>query len=198
MTNKRSHKPTATQPSLIKTKLEDALMSGQDDAVAYTGDLTESDDALRLPLTARTAWTSRNLVILPVLLLLETLSKHHVFFVVSPLVGLLLDLDFQVPRYDVPHVMALKAGLLSSHCENFCNGPSGLALDGTVWTQQRRLRNIKQFGVSRIPKPSSYEEILQLLIPVNCCTALIRRGNAGNWRQLVYCAVTLQRVVQSA
>ena len=31
----------------------------------------------------------------------------------------------------------------------------GLALDGTVWTQQRR-RNAKQTGISRIPKPSSY------------------------------------------
>ena len=29
MTNKRSHKSTVTQPRLIKTKLEDALMSGQ-------------------------------------------------------------------------------------------------------------------------------------------------------------------------
>ena len=57
------------------------------------------------------------------------------------LVGLLLDLDFQVPRYDVPHVMALKAGLLSSHCESL---PSGLALDGTVLTQQRRLHNAKK------------------------------------------------------
>ena len=42
MTNKRSHKSTVTQPRLIKTKLEDALMSGQHDAVAYTGDPTES------------------------------------------------------------------------------------------------------------------------------------------------------------
>ena len=37
MTNKRSHKPTTTQPRLIKTKLEDVLMSGQDESVAYTG-----------------------------------------------------------------------------------------------------------------------------------------------------------------
>ena len=51
MTNKRSHKPTATQPRLIKTKLEDALMSGQDDAVAYTGDPTESDDTFALDCT---------------------------------------------------------------------------------------------------------------------------------------------------
>ena len=86
-------------------------------------------------------------------------------------------MDYQVPRYDVPHVMALK--VLSNHCENLNNGPSGLALDGTVWTQQLRRRNAKQIGISRIPKPSSYEEILLLLIPVNCCTALIRRGNAG-------------------
>ena len=41
---------------------------------------------IRLPLTARTAWTSRNLVILPELLPLETLSKHLALFVVSPLV----------------------------------------------------------------------------------------------------------------
>ena len=40
--------------------------------------------------------------------------------------------------------MALKAGLLSNHCENLCNDPSGLALDGTVWTQQRRLCNAKK------------------------------------------------------
>ena len=95
---------------------------------------------------------------------------------------IMLDLDFQVQRYDVPHVMALKDGLLSSHC--------GLALDGTVLTQRRRLRNAKQLGISKIPTPSLYEEILLLLILVNCCTALKRRGNAGNWRQLVCCAVT--------
>ena len=172
MTNKRSHKPTATQPRLIKTKMEDDLMSGQDDAVAYTGDPPESDDTLAL--SARTAWTSRNLVILPVLLPLETWFKHHALSVVSPLVrkslfklsrrrhlvGLSLDLDFQVPRYDVPHVMAMKLGFLSNHCENLCNGPSGLALDAMVWTQQRRLRNAKKMGILRIPKPSSCEEIL--------------------------------------
>ena len=48
MTNKGSHKSTVTQPRLIKTKLEDALMSGQHDAVAYTGDPTESDDTFAL------------------------------------------------------------------------------------------------------------------------------------------------------
>ena len=184
MTNKRSHKPTATQPRLIKTKLEDALMSGQDEDVAHTG--VPINLTIRSPLTARTAWTSRNLVILPVPLHLETLSKHHALFVVSPLVrkslfklsrqqhlvGSLLHLDFQVQRYGVPQVMAQKAGLLSSHCENLCTCPSGLALDGTVLTQQRRLRNAKQLGISRIPKPSLYEEILLLLILVNCCTAV--------------------------
>ena len=51
MTNKRSHKSTVTQPRLIKTKLEDALMSGQHDAVAYTGDPTESDDTFALDCT---------------------------------------------------------------------------------------------------------------------------------------------------
>ena len=205
MSNKRSHKSNVTQPRLIKTKLEDALMSGQHDAVAYTGDPTESD------LTARTAWTFRNLVIPLVVLLLETLFKHHVLSVVAPLVrkslfrlsrrqhlvGWLLDLDFQVLRYAVLHVMALKAGLLSNHCENLYNGPNGLVLDGTVSMQQRRLRNAKQTGISKIPKPPSYEEILLWLVPVNCCTALIRRGNAGNWRQLVCCVVTLLRVVQN-
>ena len=35
-----------------------------------------------------------------------------------------------MPRYAVLHVMALKAGLLSNHCENLCNGPSGLAGHG--------------------------------------------------------------------
>ena len=39
--------------------------------------------------------------------------------------------------------MALKAGLLSSLCENLCNGLRGLALDGTVLTQRRKLRNAK-------------------------------------------------------
>ena len=34
MTNKRSHKYTVTQPHLIKTKLEDALMSVQHDDVS--------------------------------------------------------------------------------------------------------------------------------------------------------------------
>ena len=43
ITNKRSHKSTTTQPSLNKTKLEDALMSGQHDAVAYTGQLGPSE-----------------------------------------------------------------------------------------------------------------------------------------------------------
>ena len=47
MTNKRFQKSTVTHPRLIKTKLEDALMSGQHDAVAYTGDPTESDDTFR-------------------------------------------------------------------------------------------------------------------------------------------------------
>ena len=51
MTNRRSHKSTVTQPRLIKTKLEDALMSGQHDAVAYTGDPTESDDTFALDCT---------------------------------------------------------------------------------------------------------------------------------------------------
>ena len=74
--------------------------------------------------------------------------------------------------------MVLKAGLLSSHCENLCNGPSSLVPDGTVLTQRRRLRNTKLLGISRIPKLSLYEEILLLLILVNCCTAWIRRGNA--------------------
>ena len=209
MSNKRSHKFNVTQPRLIKTKLEDALMSGQHDAVAYTGDPTESDDTFALDCTDSLDLQKPcdPLVVLP----LETLFKHHVLSVVAPLVrkslfrlsrrqhlvGLLLDLDFQVPRYAVLHVMALKAGLLSNHCENLYNGPNGLVLDGTVSMQQRRLRNAKQTGISKIPKPSSYEEILLLLIPVNCCTALIRRGNAGNWRQLVCCVVTLLRVVQN-
>ena len=51
MTNMRSHKSTVTQPRLIKTKLEDALMSGQHDTVAYTGDPTESDDTFALDCT---------------------------------------------------------------------------------------------------------------------------------------------------
>ena len=51
MTNKRSHKPTATQPRLINAKLEHALMSGQDEDVAYTGVPTESDDTFALDCT---------------------------------------------------------------------------------------------------------------------------------------------------
>ena len=51
MTNTRSHKPTTTQLRLIKTKLEDALMSGQDESVAYTGVSTESDDMFSLDCT---------------------------------------------------------------------------------------------------------------------------------------------------
>ena len=51
VTNKRSHKSTVAQPRLIKTKLEGALMSGQHDAVAYTGDPTESDDTFALDCT---------------------------------------------------------------------------------------------------------------------------------------------------
>ena len=108
--------------------------------LAYTGVPTESDDTFALdctdsldlqkPCTTPYSW-----------------CRHWFGRVCSKLsrrqhlVGLLLDLDFQVPRYDVPHVMALKAGLLSSHCESL---PSGLALDGTVLTQQRRLHNAKK------------------------------------------------------
>ena len=155
MSHKRSHKSNVTQPRLIKTKLEDALMSGQHDAVAYTGDPTESDDTFALDCTdsldlQKPCDPSSSLA-------LETLFKHHVLFVVAPLVrkslfrlsrrqhlvGLLLDLDFQVPRYAVLHVMALKAGLLNNHCENLYNGPNGLVLDGTVSMQQRRPRNAK-------------------------------------------------------
>ena len=127
MTNKRSHKSTATQPRLDKTKLEDALMVGHDDAVAYTGDPTESDDTFALDCTD--SLDLQKLCDPPSILALETLSEHHVLSVVAPLVrkslfklsrrqhlvGLLLDLDFQVPRYDVPHVMVLKAGLLRNH-----------------------------------------------------------------------------------
>ena len=51
MTNTRSHKPTTTQLRLIKTKLEDALMSGQDESVAYTGVSTATDDMFALDCT---------------------------------------------------------------------------------------------------------------------------------------------------
>ena len=46
------------------------------------------------------------------------------------LVEFLLDLDFQVPRYAVLHVMALKAGLLNNHCENL--------LQWSTWFGSRR------------------------------------------------------------
>ena len=48
MTTKRSHKPTSTQPRLFKTKLEDALISGQDEDVAYIGVPKEFDDTFAL------------------------------------------------------------------------------------------------------------------------------------------------------
>ena len=59
-------------------------MSGQHDAVAYTQDPTQSDDTSLL--TARTAWTFRNIVTPLVILHLETLFKHHVLSVVATLV----------------------------------------------------------------------------------------------------------------
>ena len=51
MSHKRSHKSNVTQPRFIKTKLEDALMSGQHDAVACTEDPTESHDTFALDCT---------------------------------------------------------------------------------------------------------------------------------------------------
>ena len=85
VTNKRSHKSTVAQPRLIKTKLEDALMSGQHDAVAYTGDPTESDDTFALDCTDSLDF-QKPCDRFPVVLPLETLSKHHVLSVVAPLV----------------------------------------------------------------------------------------------------------------
>ena len=90
-----------------------------------------------LPLTVQRALTQKRLVAPPKPLSLETLSKHHALSVVLPLVrknpsvlsrqqnlvGLLHDLVFQVPRYEAPHVVVLKAGLSSNHCANLCNGP---------------------------------------------------------------------------
>ena len=212
MTNKRSHKPTATQPRIIKTTLEDALMSGQDEDVAYTGVPTESDDTFALdctdsldfqkPCDPPCTTAPGDIVQAPPRLLrgVATGSEESVQIVQARTSG------WVVARLGLPGAKVRRAtrdgaegaGLLSSQCENLCNGPSGLVLDGTVLTQQRRLRNAKQLGITRNPKPFWHEEILLLLIRVNCCTALIRRGHAGNWRQLVCCAVTLQRVVQNA
>ena len=79
-----THKSNVTQPRLIKTKLEDALMSGQHDAVSYIGDPLNL--TILSLLTARTAWTFRNFVIPLVVFPLETLFKHHVLSVVAPLV----------------------------------------------------------------------------------------------------------------
>ena len=42
--NKRSHVPSSTQQRLIKTKLEDALMSGRDESAACASVTNESDD----------------------------------------------------------------------------------------------------------------------------------------------------------
>ena len=113
MTNKRSHKSTVTQPRLIKTKLEDALMSGQHDAVVYTGDPTEFDDTFALdctdsldlqkPCDPSSSLAPGDVVQAPRLIRggaagseesVQLSRRQH-------LVGLLLDLDFQVPRYDV-------------------------------------------------------------------------------------------------
>ena len=111
MTNKRSHKPPATQPSLIKTKLEDALKSGQDEDVAYTGVPTESDDTFALdctdnlelqkPCDLPSIIATGDIVQAPRLIRgaaagsEESVSK---LFRQQHLVGLLLDLDFQVQR----------------------------------------------------------------------------------------------------
>ena len=164
MTNKRSHKPTATQPRIIKTKLEDALMSGQDEDVAYTGVPTESDDTFALDCTDfqkpcdPPCTTARGDIVQAPRLLrgVATGSEESVQIVQARTSG------WVVARLGLPGAKVRRAardgtegaGLLSSHCENLCNGPSGSALDGTVLTQQRRLRNAKQLGISRIPKPS--------------------------------------------
>ena len=191
MSHKGSHKSNVTQPRLIKTKLEDALMSGQHDAVAYTEDPTESDDMFALdctdsldlqkPCDPSSSLAPGDIVQAPRLISgVATGSEESVRIVQAAKSGwVVARLVFQVPRYDAPHVMALKAGLSSNHCANLCNGPSGLVPDGTVLTQRRKLLNARQLGISRIPKLSLYEETLLLLILVNCCTALIRRGECG-------------------
>ena len=61
-------------------------MKSRDQARRGSQDCRSRAPRVRSHLTARTASTSRNLVIRPVLLYLETLSKHHVLSVVSPLV----------------------------------------------------------------------------------------------------------------
>ena len=150
-------------------------------------------------LTARTAWTFRNLVIPLEVLPLETLFKHHVLSVVAPLVqkslfrlsrrqhliGLLLDLGFQVPRYAVLHVMALKAGLLSNHCENLYNGPNGLVLgrhgiDVATEAAQRKinwdLEGSKAFLVRGDSSIADSSELLYSLDKARKC-----RRTGGSW-----------------
>ena len=193
MTNKRSHKPTATQPRLIKTKLEDALMSGQDEFVACNGVPTESDDTFALdctdslelqkPCDPPSIIAPGDIVQAPRLIRgVATGSEESVQFVQATTSG------WVVARLGLPGAKVRRAtrGLLSSHCENFCNCPSGSALDGTVLTQQRRLRSAKQLGISRIPKAflvrgdsSSIADSSELLYSLD--KARKCGGTGGSW-----------------
>ena len=177
-------------------------MSGQDEDVAYTGVPTESDDTFALdctdsldlqkPCDPPSIIAPGDIVQAPRLVRgVATDSEESVQIVQATTPG------WVVARLGLPGAKVRRATrdgaegwIVELPLRKPLPGPSGLALDGTVLTQQRRLHNAKQVGISRIPKPSS--------ILVNCCTALIRRGNVGNWRRLVCCAVTLQRVVQNA
>ena len=98
-------------------------MSGQHDAVAYTGDPTQSDDTFALdctdsldiqkPCDPSSSLAPGDIVQAP-RSVVATLVRKSLFRLYrrQHLVGLLLDLDFQVPRYAVLHVMALKAGIV--------------------------------------------------------------------------------------
>ena len=165
----------------------------------YTGDPTESDDTFALDCTdsldlqklcdPSSSLAPGDIVQAPPLVREESVQIVHASNI---WLDCLLDLDFQVPRYDVPHVMALKAGLLSNHYEN-------LALDGTVWTQQRRLRNAKTnwdledskaFLVRGDSSIADSCELLYSLDKARKCGEL-----EGSWFVVWW---TLQRVVQNA
>ena len=187
MSHKRSRKSNVKQPRLIKTKLEDALMSGQHDAVAFTEDPTESDDTFALdctdsldfqkPCDPSSSLAPGDIVQAPRLIRGSTTgSEESVQIVQATTSGSI------VTRLGFPGAKVRRATrdgaegwiLLNNHYENLYNGPNGLVLDGTVLMQQRRLRNAKQTGISKIPKPSS--ELLYSLDKARKCGELEAAG----------------------
>ena len=184
--NKRAHVPSSTQQRLIKTKLEDAFMSGRDESAAYASVTNESDDMyaigcmesldLQTPFDTYVAIVPGDIIKAPRLVRgVASGSEKSVRIVQAATSG------WVVARIGLPGAKVRRATR---------DGAEG-------WIVEQAAR-CKDKWIWRIRQHSWCEEILLPLIPANCCTALIRRGNAGSWKQLVCCAVTPWRVVQNS